>query len=77
MWTISADPVDSPDTVTLLRDYFVELTVRYFHPETTKQEIDLTLDEFPSTGLAPFLVLRARGYDLTLDSPPGTQARRS
>jgi GNAT superfamily N-acetyltransferase len=61
MWTISAEPIDSPDAVALLRDYFAELTVRYFHRETTKQEIDHTLDEFPSTGLARFLVLRARG----------------
>ena len=55
------EPVDSPDAVALLRDYFAELTVRYFHRETTEQEIDETLDEFPSTGLALFLVLRAGG----------------
>jgi GNAT superfamily N-acetyltransferase len=45
----------------LLRDYFAELTIRYFHRETSEQEIDETLDEFPSTGLALFLVLRAAG----------------
>lgn len=61
MWTVCAEPVDSPDAVALLRDYFAELTVRYFHRETTEQEIDETLDEFPSTGLALFLVLRAGG----------------
>ena len=59
MWTVCAEPVDSPDAVALLRDYFAELTVRYFHRETTEQEIDETLDEFPSTGLALFVVLRA------------------
>ncbi len=37
------------------------LTVRYFHRETTDEEIDETLDEFPSTGLALFLLLRAGG----------------
>jgi GNAT superfamily N-acetyltransferase len=58
MWTVCAEPVDSPDAVAL-RDYFAELTVRYFHRETTEQEIDETLEEFPSTGLALFLVLRA------------------
>jgi GNAT superfamily N-acetyltransferase len=61
MWTVCAEPVDSPHAVALLRDYFAELTVRYFHRETTEDEIDLTLDEFPSTGLALFLVLRADG----------------
>ncbi|MEA2218318.1 MAG: hypothetical protein QOJ35_944 [Solirubrobacteraceae bacterium] len=61
MWTVRAEPVDSPDAVALLRDYFAELTVRYFHRETTEQEIDETLEEFPSTGLALFLVLRADG----------------
>ena len=45
----------------LLRDYFAELTVRYFHRETTDEEIDKTLDEFPSTGLALFLLLRTEG----------------
>lgn len=60
-WTVHAEPVDSPDAVALLRGYFAELTVRYFHRETTEQEIDETLEEFPSTGLAHFLVLRADG----------------
>ena len=49
MWTVRAEPADSPDAVALLRDYFAELTVRYFHRETTEDEIDETLDEFPST----------------------------
>jgi GNAT superfamily N-acetyltransferase len=59
MWTVLAEPVESPDAVALLRDYFAELTVRYFHRETTEQEIDETLREYPSTGLALFLILRA------------------
>jgi GNAT superfamily N-acetyltransferase len=59
MWTVSAEPVTSADAVALLRDYFAELTVRYFHRETSEREIDETLEEFPSTGLALFLVLRA------------------
>ena len=61
MWTVFAESVDSPDAVALLRDYFAELTVRYFNRETTEEEIDETLDEFPSSGLALFLVLRAEG----------------
>jgi GNAT superfamily N-acetyltransferase len=61
MWTVCTEPLDSSHVVGLLRDYFAELTVRYFHRETTEREIDETLDEFPSTGLALFLVLRADG----------------
>jgi GNAT superfamily N-acetyltransferase len=61
MWTVCAEPVASPDAVSLLRDYFAELTVRYFHRETTEQEIDETLEEFPSSDLALFLLLRADG----------------
>lgn len=59
MWTVRAEAVDSPDAVARLRDYFAELTVRYFHLETSEQEIEETLDEYPSTRLALFLVLRA------------------
>jgi hypothetical protein len=59
MWTVCPEPADSPDAVALLRDYFAELTVRYFHRDTTEREIDETVDRFPSTGLALFLVLRA------------------
>jgi N-acetylglutamate synthase-like GNAT family acetyltransferase len=61
MWTVRAEAVDSPDAVALLREYFGELTVRYFRRETTEAEVDLTLEEFPSTGLAAFLVLRSDG----------------
>jgi GNAT superfamily N-acetyltransferase len=61
MWTVCAEPADSPDAVALLRDYFAELTVRYHHRETTEQEIDELLDDFPSNGLALFLLLRADG----------------
>lgn len=59
MWTVCTEPIDSPDAVALLRDYFAELTVRYFHRDTTEQEIDETLEEYPSTGFGVFLVLRA------------------
>jgi GNAT superfamily N-acetyltransferase len=61
MWTTRAEPADTPDALALLRDYFAELTVRYFHREPTEHEIDQTLDEFPTAGLALFLVLRADG----------------
>jgi len=61
MWTVRAEPVDGPESVALLRDYFAELTIRYFRRETSEQEIDQTLGEFPSAGLARFLVLRTDG----------------
>jgi GNAT superfamily N-acetyltransferase len=61
MWSICASSVESPQAIALLRGYFAELTTRYFHRETTEQEIDETLDRFPTTGLALFLVLRSNG----------------
>jgi len=44
MWTVRDEDPDSPDAVLLIRAYFAELTVRYFHRETTEEEIDLTLE---------------------------------
>jgi GNAT superfamily N-acetyltransferase len=61
MWTVREEAVDSPDAIILLRAYFAELTVRYFKRETTEEEVDLTLEEFPSTGLAAFFILRSEG----------------
>ena len=61
MWTVRAEPADSPEAVTLLRDYFAELTERHFRRATTEEEIDETLAEYPSTGLAAFFILRADG----------------
>ena len=59
MWTVCDEPADSPGASALLRDYFAELTERYFLRPTTEEEIDETLAEYPSTGLAAFFVLRA------------------
>jgi GNAT superfamily N-acetyltransferase len=61
VWTVRDEPADCADAVTLLHDYFVELTERYFRRPTTEEEIDETLAEFPSTGLAAFFILRAGG----------------
>jgi GNAT superfamily N-acetyltransferase len=61
VWTVREEAVDSPEAIALLREYFTELTVRYFKRDTTEDEVDLTLEEYPSTGLAAFLVLRADG----------------
>ena len=59
MWTVREEAPDSPEAEALLREYFAELTVRYFHRATTKEEIDATVAEYPSTGLAAFFLLRA------------------
>jgi GNAT superfamily N-acetyltransferase len=59
VWTVRREAPDSPDAMALLREYFTELTVRYFHRPTTEEELDETLAAFPSTGLAAFFLLRA------------------
>jgi GNAT superfamily N-acetyltransferase len=61
MWTVRPESPDTPDVHALIRDYFAELTVRYFNRETDEAEIDLTLREYPADGLGVFLVLRADG----------------
>ena len=59
VWTVREEPPDSPEAVALLREYFAELTVRFFHRATNEEEIDETVAEYPSTGLAAFFVLRS------------------
>ena len=61
MWTVSHEPADHPEVNALVRDYFAELTVRYFRRPTNEAEIDLSLEEFPADGLGTFLVLRSDG----------------
>jgi GNAT superfamily N-acetyltransferase len=56
---VREEPPDSAEAEALLRAYFAELTVRYFHRATTEEEIDETVAEYPSTGLAAFFLLRA------------------
>jgi GNAT superfamily N-acetyltransferase len=66
MWTVQSEEPERADVHALIRAYFAELTVRYFHRPTTEAEIDLTLAEYPTivgspSGLGVFLVLRADG----------------
>jgi GNAT superfamily N-acetyltransferase len=61
MWTVRPESEHRPDVHALVRDYFAELTVRYFRRPTDEAEIDETLEEFPADGLGVFLVLRADG----------------
>lgn len=58
---MAAEAADDAESVALLRDYFAELTVRWFHRPTSAREVDETLQEFPTRGLGVFLVLRADG----------------
>jgi GNAT superfamily N-acetyltransferase len=58
-WTVRDESPERPDVTALIREYFAELTVRYFHRPTDEAEIDLTLEEYPTTGLGVFLVLRS------------------
>ncbi|MEU9498144.1 GNAT family N-acetyltransferase [Streptomyces sp. NPDC048196] len=56
-WTISPEPVDSPDARALLREYYTEVADRYFtlHEDrlSTPQEIDEGVAEYPAADLAP------------------------
>jgi GNAT superfamily N-acetyltransferase len=61
VWTVRDEPADCPEAVALLHDYFAELTARYFRRPATEAEIEETLAEFSSTGLAAFFILRADG----------------
>jgi GNAT superfamily N-acetyltransferase len=61
MWTVRDEAPEDVEVNALIREYFAELTVRYFHRPTDEAEIDLTLAEYPTTGLGVFLVLRNDG----------------
>jgi GNAT superfamily N-acetyltransferase len=61
MWSVRAEAPGDPEAAALLRDYFTELTERYFHRSASEAEIDETLEEWPTGGLAAFFVLRADG----------------
>ncbi len=61
MWTVRAEPVDNPASAALLRAYFRDIVERYQNQEVSEAEVDATLEEFPTVGLAAFLVLYAVG----------------
>ncbi|UQA95769.1 GNAT family N-acetyltransferase [Streptomyces halobius] len=56
-WAVRAEPVDSPDARTLLREYYTEVADRYFalHEgrRSTAAEIDEGVTEYPSGDLRP------------------------
>ncbi|MGW7251490.1 GNAT family N-acetyltransferase [Streptomyces decoyicus] len=56
-WTVSAEPVGSPDARALLREYYTEVADRYFalHEgrRSTPEEIDEGVAEYPSADLTP------------------------
>jgi GNAT superfamily N-acetyltransferase len=61
VWTVRPESPESDAAIALAREYFAELTVRYFRRPTDEAEIDLSLEEFPVDGLAVMLVLRDAG----------------
>ncbi|MFD8543849.1 GNAT family N-acetyltransferase [Streptomyces sp. NPDC059649] len=56
-WTLSVEPVESPDARMLLREYYTEVADRYFtlHEDrlSTPREIDEGVAEYPVADLAP------------------------
>ena len=64
-WTITPSPVDHPDAVTVLREYFDDVASRYYGRQASEEEIDRALAEDPSDQLVPptgvFLIARDDG----------------
>ncbi|TMU94947.1 GNAT family N-acetyltransferase [Streptomyces sp. DASNCL29] len=56
-WTVAARPVGDPVSVTLLREYLVDVADRYYRlheqRDSTPEEIEQALAEMPSDDLAP------------------------
>ncbi|MCL6301201.1 GNAT family N-acetyltransferase [Streptomyces kronopolitis] len=56
-WSVAVEPVDSPDAVALLREYYTEVADRYFllHEgrRSTPREIAEGLAEYPGAALLP------------------------
>ena len=72
-WTTYAEPVDRPDAVALLHDYFAELTVRYFHREMTKQEIDETSPSSRASSAPTAYPPAASAYTRRASSPASSR----
>ncbi|MGA8114484.1 MAG: GNAT family N-acetyltransferase, partial [Actinocatenispora sp.] len=68
-WVVAVAPVGSDPAAALLREYFIEVSDRYYRlhhgRDSTPAEIEWGLAEFPSDDLAPptglFLLGRYRG----------------
>jgi GNAT superfamily N-acetyltransferase len=56
VWTVRAEPTDSPAANALLRAYFKELIDRFNGKEMPEEEVDIEMEADPSTGFAAFLV---------------------
>ena len=58
MWTVTPEPLESPVSEALLRDYFADIIARYFRRPIDPQEVEDAMEEYRLEGLAAFLVAR-------------------
>ena len=61
MWTVAPEPLESPVSEALLRDYFADIIARYFRRPIDPQEVEDAMEEYRLAGLAAFLVARWDG----------------
>jgi GNAT superfamily N-acetyltransferase len=61
VWTVTPEPLESPVSEALLRDYFADIIARYFQRPIDPQEVEDAMEEYRLAGLAAFLVARWAG----------------
>jgi len=65
VWTVDFEPLDSPDSEALLRAYWHDIVERYCRRHEDRSidphEVDDTMEEFPTEGLAAWVVARWDG----------------
>jgi GNAT superfamily N-acetyltransferase len=61
VWTVAPEPVESEDSVRLLRAFFQELIDRYHGHPMPESDVDVEMGIDPSTGFAAFFVARWDG----------------
>ena len=61
MWTVTPEPLESPVSEALLREYFADIIARYFRRPIDPQEVEDAMEEYRLAGLAAFLVARWDG----------------
>ena len=61
MWTVTPEPLESPVSEALLREYFADIIARYLRRPIDSQEVEDAMEEYRLAGLAAFLVARWDG----------------
>jgi GNAT superfamily N-acetyltransferase len=61
VWTVTPEPLESPVSEALLREYFADIIARYFRRPIDSQEVEDAMEEYRLAGLAAFLVARWDG----------------